>query len=336
MPKVYGTTSRGHRVEVEADNSLFVLTRVRLLLDGFPADERGAVNERKLAGGYHAMGRQYGAFLKRSGFSSDDFSEGQLRFSRECEAVVAEHAPELLDELRGVADGGGLDPELVKVLPLTLPDPGCSVVAEEHAADGKPLFGRNYDFFRSFAKYSELYRTRPEGRLAHVGCSDHYVGRHDGVNGAGLAIAHSGPPGRERRPGLLFTLAIRRVLDTCRTVADAVAFLERVPHLSNTAFLIAGAAGDIAAVDASPEKATTTRFADGFGFLANRFVSEEMSVYEPEERVPNDEARARNFRDWFDGRTELTEEEVQRGILGQGEQPKPRPARRLKISCLGA
>lgn len=43
MPKVYGTTSRGHRVEVEADNSLFVLTRVRLLLDGFPADERGAV-----------------------------------------------------------------------------------------------------------------------------------------------------------------------------------------------------------------------------------------------------------------------------------------------------
>lgn len=43
MPKVYEATSRGHRVEVEADNSLFVVTRLRLLLDGFRADERGAV-----------------------------------------------------------------------------------------------------------------------------------------------------------------------------------------------------------------------------------------------------------------------------------------------------
>lgn len=272
------------------------------------------MEERELAGGYYEMGREYGALLRRTGFSPGAASEEQLRFSRGCEAIVGEHAPELLDELRGVADGGRFDPDLVNVLPLTLPDPGCSVIAVsgEHTADGSPLFGRNYDFFSSFAQYSELYRTRPDGRLSHIGCSDHYVGRHDGINEAGLAIGHSGPPARERRPGFLFTLAIRRVLDNCRTVAEASSFLESIPHVQNTAFLIADATGDVAAVDASTEKTTTTRFTSGLGFLANRFASVEMRTYEPEERVPNDDARTRSFRAWFDSCAILAEEDVQR------------------------
>lgn len=279
------------------------------------------MEERELAGGYYEMGRQYGVLLRRAGFSLEDVSEEQLRFSRECEIVVAEHAPELLDEMRGVADGGGLDPELVKVLPLTLPDPGCSLVAVagEHTASGKPLFGRNYDFFRSFAKYSELYRTCPEGRLAHIGCSDHHVGRHDGVNEAGLAIGQSGPPGRKRQPGFIGTLAMRVVLDACRTVAEATAFLERIPHTGNNAFLIADATGDIATIDTSIEEVVTTCFPGDFGFLANRFASEEMRVYETEERIPNDDARARNFRDWFETRTSFTEEDVQR-VLADPER----------------
>ena len=47
-----------------------------------------------------------------------------------------------------------------------------------------------------------LYRTRPEGRLSHVGCSDHWVGRWDGVNEAGLAIGQSGPPPGEGPAGI--------------------------------------------------------------------------------------------------------------------------------------
>src|SRR5262249_37176167 len=152
-------------------------------------------------------------------------------------------------------------------------DSGCSVVAVSgrHTCDGRPLFGRNYDFFASYGQYNTLYRTRPEGYLAHIGCSDRWVGRHDGLNRAGVASRQRGPWTRTRRPGFVFTLAIRAVLDRCRTVAEAQAFLERIPHLGNTAFLVADAAGEIAAIDVSPEKVVTTRAADGFGFLANRY-----------------------------------------------------------------
>jgi hypothetical protein len=110
----------------------------------------------------------------------------------------------------------------------------------------------------------------------------------------------------------VFTLAIRAVLDTCRTVAEAQAFLERIPHLQNTAFLVADAAGEIAAIDASPEKVVSTRSTDGFGFLANRYVSEEMAAYAPEEEVPSSPTRRLNIRNWFEGRQEIGMEELQR------------------------
>lgn len=260
------------------------------------------MEEHVLSGSYYEMGRQYGGLLKREGFSLPTAPPEAFRKVRENEAIVREHAPGLLDEMRGIADGGGFDPELVKVLPLTLDaDTGCTVVAisGEHTADGKPLFGRNYDFFPSFRKYRVLYRTYPEGGLSHVGCSDHWVGRWDGVNEAGLAIGQSGPPGDKSQPGFIGTLAARAVLDTCRTVAETAAFLERVPHTGNNAFLIADATGDIAGVDTSVEEVTTTHLTDGFGTLTNHYTSEAMVPHAPAPQIPGSQWRTQNIRDWL-------------------------------------
>jgi hypothetical protein len=274
------------------------------------------MQEYQLSGDHYEMGRLNALLMRRAGYPTQEtVTPRQLRFARECEAAVGEHAPWLIEEVRGVEDAGVFDPGVVKVLPLTLyADPGCSAVAVSgrHTRDGKPLFGRNYDFFASFGKYNSLYKTRPEGKLAHIGCSDQWVGRHDGLNEAGLAIGHSGPPGREQRPGFVITLAIRAVLDTCRTVSEAAAFLERIPHLGNTSYLVADATGEIAAVDASPGKVVTTRFPDGFGFLANANVSQEMAAYAPDEEVSRGRTRARNLRNWFAARSTIGMGDVQR------------------------
>lgn len=272
------------------------------------------MHEYELAGDHYEMGQQNAVFLQRTGYAPRPATAEQFRFARQCEAVVGEIAPWLLDEIRGVADTHIFDPALVTVLPLTLyADPGCSVVAlsGERTCDGRPLFGRNYDFFASFCQYNSLYRTRSAGHLAHIGCSDQWVGRHDGMNEAGLAIGHSGPVPGERRPGFVITLAIRAVLDTCRTVGEAQAFLERIPHLGNSAFLVADAAGNIAAVDVSPRKVVTTQLADGFGFLANQYVSEEMAAAAPGEEVPGSEFRLRNFRRWFGAHPKIGLEDIQ-------------------------
>ena len=43
MPERYSTVRRGHDIEVEVDNSLILVTRLRLFIDGFSADERYAI-----------------------------------------------------------------------------------------------------------------------------------------------------------------------------------------------------------------------------------------------------------------------------------------------------
>jgi predicted choloylglycine hydrolase len=274
------------------------------------------MQEVELTGGYYEMGQQYGRLLKQVGFSPESVSSEKRQFVRECEPVVREHAPELLAELRGIADTGEWNADLIKAIPFALGyEAGCSVVAVsgEHTADGKPLFGRNYDFFRSFGDFSELYRTHPADRLTSIGCSDHWIGRHDGINQAGLAIGHTFVPNHGTQPGIMFGLAARTVLDTCRTVADAVEFLERIPHARNTNFIVADADGNIAIVEASPEKVTTTRPTDGFGAVTNHFQSASMLAYEDtDERTTNSETRLHNLNEWFETRSDqLNSDDIQ-------------------------
>ena len=281
------------------------------------------MREYNLAGRPYDLGRQNGDLLARASYpTARPPSTEQWRFALECQAIVARHTPWLLDEIRGVADSGACDPATATALPLTLyeGESGCSVVAvsPEKSDDGRPLFGRNYDFFASFATYSALYRTRAPGLLAHIGCSDHWVGRHDGLNEAGLAIAHSGPPMRDRRPGFVFTLAIRAVLDTCASVADACTLLHEIPHLGNSAFLVADATGDIAVVDVSVERAVATRPAAGFAFLTNRFVSPEMAEYSAAGDVPDSGFRERNVRRWGERRRRIEMRYLQ-ALLSDGE-----------------
>lgn len=264
--------------------------------------------EIELTGSYYEIGHQYGSRLKRAGFVPETQSPEKRQFVRDCEPAVEEHAPELLEELQGIADAGDWQLEPIEAMPFALGyDAGCSVVAVsgEHTVDGTPRFGRNYDFFRSFGDFSELYRTHPDNRLASIGCSDHWVGRHDGMNEAGLAIGHTFVPNDGSRPGIMFALATRIVLDTCRSVSDAVAFLERIPHARNTNFLLADESGTIALVEASPEGVRTTRPTDGFGAATNHFQSDSMLVYEgTDERKADSEIRLVNLTDWFETRSD--------------------------------
>lgn len=261
------------------------------------------MDEIELVGDHYELGQQYGQILNDVGFAPQPASPEKRQFVRDCEPAVAEHTPFLLDELRGLADAGDWELERIEAMPLALGyEAGCSVVAVsgEHTVDGAPRFGRNYDFYESFGDFSELYRTRPTDHLASVGCSDHWVGRHDGINEAGLAIGHTFVPYDGNEPGIMFGLAARAVLDTCRTVDDAVAFLERIPHARNTNFLVADAAGAIALVEASPDAVATTRPTDGFGTATNHFQSDAMIEYEhTDERSDSSERRFENLHEWF-------------------------------------
>ncbi|WP_267643916.1 C45 family autoproteolytic acyltransferase/hydolase [Haloarchaeobius amylolyticus] len=237
-----------------------------------------------LSGTPTEMGRQYGQMLEKAGFTPPSASPAQRQFVNNSLPIIEEAFPAVIDELRSIAEIGEWDFDSIAAIPIALGlDAGCSVVA--FAGDvngGSPLFGRNYDFSTEFADFATLYRTRPSEGLSHVGCSDHWTGRHDGINEVGLAVGHSFVPHRGLRPGLMFTLATRAVLETCKTVFEGVQFLEGVPHSRNTNFLLADRTGSIAVVEASPEEVTSW-YPETVGVATNHFQSSCMARHQPED-----------------------------------------------------
>ena len=260
----------------------------------------------ELSGNYEALGHQYGAALAAVGFSPQPLTPEKRSFVRASRPAVKTHTPDLLCELDGLAAAGGWEPAPIAAIPIALGyEAGCSVVAVsgEHTVDGSPRFGRNYDCFTSFADFAELFRTDPADGLASVGCSDHWTGRQDGVNEVGLAVGHTFVPNDGPQPGIMFGLATRWVLDNCRTVSEAVAFLERIPHARNTTFVMADANGAVAIVEASPERVRTRAPDDGIAVATNHFLSAEMRAYEPEDADrTNSERRYEALTDWFETR----------------------------------
>ncbi|WP_267643499.1 C45 family autoproteolytic acyltransferase/hydolase [Haloarchaeobius amylolyticus] len=244
-----------------------------------------SMDEVTLSGTAFEIGHQYGTILREHGFEPPEVTPTQRQFVIDCLPYVERAAPGILDELRGIADAGDWNLERIRAIPIALGwDHGCTVVSlsGEHCADGRQLFGRNYDFSTEFADFATMFRTQPARGFSHVGCSDHWTGRHDGVNEAGLAIGHSFVPHRGLKPGLMFSLAARTVLETCQSVGEAVAFLEDVTHARNTNFLLADGSGAIAVVEASPETVTTS-YPQGFGVVTNHFQSDSMTKYEQED-----------------------------------------------------
>lgn len=262
------------------------------------------MDEVVLTGSPYEIGEQYGRMLEAVGFEPPPVTEAQRQFVAGCVPLVEDVAPSVMVELSGIADAGAWPLERIRAIPLALGwDAGCTVVAlaGELTADGQPLFGRNYDFSPEFADYATLFKTNPTTGLAHIGCSDHWTGRHDGINEAGLAVGHSFVPHRGLEPGVMFALAARTVLETCESVDEGVAFLERVPHARNTNFLLADAAGTIAIVEASPDEVVSTS-ADGVGVVTNHFQSPVMSPQEPDdEGRANSEERLSALDEWADG-----------------------------------
>jgi hypothetical protein len=203
-----------------------------------------------------------------------------LRFARQCEEVVKQYAPELLDEVRGLAEAAELEYEVLMTLILTVPFepqdvPSCTVLAitPERTADGRPIVGRNYDFFHDVSEeVATTYCTYPKGRYASLGDCDIWVGRDDGLNEAGLfvAMARFFYPGLQ--PGLTFWLIVRFLLDRCATVDEGLELILNVPHAQSFTYLLADRFGKAVVVEPTVEGIEVRYPQDGLLVMTNHAV----------------------------------------------------------------
>ncbi len=266
-----------------------------------------------LAGGHHEMGRQWAMITKGHevqsltpqeaaeaaqllGLSVDAFAalEGaaqngkdeppaltpsQFAFAEECLQVVCNFHPPLLDELQGCCQalGVGMDWALgVLTLGMDERPHNCSAFAWR-TQEGM-VIGRNYDFFY-WARTRHLIHAKPDIYYATVGMNDGLLGgRLEGVNERGLFVSLSRaitkPPTRAR-PGVIFHLVPRILLETCATAREAVMVANEMPHLTSYCYLVADPE-EMFVVEAHPEVVRLREPKDGYIAVTNHYLHPEL------------------------------------------------------------
>jgi predicted choloylglycine hydrolase len=277
-----------------------------------------------LKGSHYEIGLQIGKNMREHGWDlPNHVKERNVQFAVETERKVRSMISGLLEEIDGIADGGGYPRNAILTLALTLGRiPGCTalaVVSEQRESD-KVIFARNYDGPPDCKEFT-LYKTYPENGLSHIGCCWDLlwwgVGREDGVNEAGLAIAVNGVHGvYNDKPGVWDHIPVRAVLDNCEDTREAVSVLRKIPHLFAKNFLVADAEGDIAIVEAAQQNVAVLHPNDRFGVITNHFTSKNMSRYNsPKLKMFKTEERLRNAEAWLQESNELIDTEGVKRLL---------------------
>jgi predicted choloylglycine hydrolase len=210
------------------------------------------------------------------------------------QSVYRRHCPGLVEEIAGLADGLQLPPERIMYYAATTLQTGhCAQIAvlPQVSADGHTRVARSYEFSDSQDDF-RLCLTRPTGRYAHLGSSTLLFGRGDGLNEHGLCVTMTAGgipmgnnPGQPKpvEDGLQFWAAVRALLENCRTVDEALAWLAEFPLGTNTIFLLTDRTGQTARVEAFGSKRAITRrgpgSAEGYLFTTNHYLSPEMQPY---------------------------------------------------------
>ncbi|MFD9885107.1 C45 family autoproteolytic acyltransferase/hydrolase [Streptomyces alboflavus] len=240
--------------------------------DPLVADPSRTLPVVEISGAPAARGRQYGeavrpqlhaalayyeaAFGQSAGLTWDQVTDRAARWLR----PVEEYAPELAEEMAGIADGAGVG--LLDVLALNArgeviydrsfkdmaapgrteeePPDGCTSFAAygEASGDGHVYAGQNWDWRAGVADTVVMLRiVQPPKPTLIMQVEAGQIGRQ-GANSAGIALNANGLGGRfSDAVGLPQTVVRRRVLDQ-HTVTDAVDVLCRTrAHIASNALL---------------------------------------------------------------------------------------------------
>jgi isopenicillin-N N-acyltransferase-like protein len=238
----------------------------------------------RVEGTSYQRGRQYGrqaaarvrlsvqayqqTFAHYAGWDWPTVRREALRF----EAPIGEFRPAYLDELRGIADGAGLD--LADVLAInvrtevmysakarqaprtrTLLPAECSAFAVVPAPGQKTpaIIGQNWDWLLHSAQTLVVLEVRQDDGPDFVTVVEAGLLAKTGMNAAGLGLVTNAlvTDADIGEPGLPYHVLLRAVLD-CATVTDALEALQAGPRSSSANYLLAHASGAALDIEAAP------------------------------------------------------------------------------------
>lgn len=242
----------------------------------------------RLKGTHYEAGFKWGHMLLSAGKRLDfcptfELTEEKYKFASKCLGKYKEYFPEVLEEIKGIADGNEVPVETLHAIMFCMYcfelENRCTCFA--FITDDEIVFGRNSDFLVSLEKLYMNCIYHLTGSYSFNANTTAYVEMEDGVNEYGLAAGLTFVYPRIRQPGLNSGMLVRYILEKCRTTSEAIASLQSLPIASAQTITLADKDGDIAVVECNPENVIVIKPEQGEQFVAtaNNFYSTQMQPY---------------------------------------------------------
>jgi predicted choloylglycine hydrolase len=168
-------------------------------------------------------------------------SEGEMARPSylECRNAIRDHMPEMLELYDRLAELAGGGDHAARFLSVYSPPPYLAGCSQAVWPGDEPLLVRNYDYNpRSFDAVA--LRTNWMGRRV-LGISDSLIGLLDGINDGGLAVSLTFGGRRVVGSGFGIPIVLRYILQSCTTVDEAAAVLQRIPsHMAYNVTVLDG------------------------------------------------------------------------------------------------
>jgi len=231
--------------------------------------------------------------------------EYALKLALENEKTISKHFPELLEEIRGLAEGAQLPYNhilLETAFPFTVNvSSKCTIISAfgTTTTDKMPIVGRNYDFLLEFKKCNQLrIVTRKDKKFSFVGGTITMLGIEEGLNNAGLFVGDAGwePKKLLSSRGLSSRQVMQLVLENCISVDKAIDFILQTPKFANnagTCYLLADKK-EAVIMEMGLTKSCLRRSEEGILVASNVFltpITEEMKPSEPTAFMRHEYAR---------------------------------------------
>lgn len=240
----------------------------------------------RFKGTHYNAGYKYGSLLKNHNMILDHcptftIDNKRVQFMKQCIPIYKEYYPEILEEIKGIADGNHADYEFLLTMLLSMycydVDNKCSCFAFSNKQN--IIFGRNSDFLVSLEKLYTNVIYSLNNTFAFNGNTTALVEIEDGVNEYGLAIGLTFIASHKINPGLNSGMLVRYLLEKCKTTHECIEQLKVLPIATAQTLTIADSLGEIVVIECNCEKKTIIDSNNSNVYATNIFVSNDMKKY---------------------------------------------------------
>lgn len=242
----------------------------------------------RFKGNHYDAGLKWGSLLLKNGKqinSNDTFviTDERKKFAEKCIVEYEKFFPEILEEIKGIADGQKISYEELCTFLLSMYcfefNNKCTCFVMKK--DEQIIFGRNSDFLIELQKLYDSCYYKLENSNSFIGNTTAFTEIEDGINEYGLVVGLTFVYPRIRKSGLNAGMLVRYLLEKCKTVDEAVKHLKKLPIASAQGITIADKYGNMAVVECNPEKVEVIYPEKNKNFVvsANNFYSINMKKY---------------------------------------------------------